>query len=56
MDHGWNCPAHGRMALSGETTREHEDFTIVTINLAPQEAMQLRPTLNMVCDFLEHTQ
>jgi hypothetical protein len=56
MEHGWNRPARGRMALGGEPTREHEDFAIVTINPAPQEAAQLRPTLNMVCDFLEHTQ
>jgi hypothetical protein len=44
------------MALGGEPTREHEDYAIVTINPPPQEAAQLRPTLNMVCDFLEHTQ
>jgi hypothetical protein len=56
VEHGWNRPARGRMALGGEPTREHEDYAIVTINPPPQEAAQLRPTLNMVCDFLEHTQ
>jgi hypothetical protein len=24
VEHGWNCPARGRMALGGEPTREHE--------------------------------
>jgi hypothetical protein len=43
------------MALGGEPTWEHEDFAIVSINPPPQEAAQLRSTLNMVCDFLEHT-
>jgi hypothetical protein len=56
MEHGWNLPTRGQMALGGEPTKEHEDLAIVTINLAPQEAAQLRTTLNMVCDFLEHTQ
>jgi hypothetical protein len=44
------------MALGGEPSREHEDYAIVSINPAPEEAAQLRPTLNLVCDFLEHTQ
>jgi hypothetical protein len=38
VEHGWNHPARGRMALGSETTREHDDFAIVTINPAPQEA------------------
>ena len=56
VDHGWNRPARGRMALGGEPTREHEDYAIITINPMPQNAAQLRPTLNVACDFLEHTQ
>jgi hypothetical protein len=56
VEHGWNRPARGRMALGGEPTREHVDFAIVMINPMPQEASQLRPTLNLVCDFLEHAQ
>jgi hypothetical protein len=42
------------MELWGEPTREHEDYAVVKINPMPQEAAQLRPTLNLVCDFLEH--
>jgi len=56
VEHGWNRPARGRMALGGEPTREHEDYAIVSINPMPAHADQLRPTLNLVCDFLEHSQ
>jgi hypothetical protein len=42
------------MALGSKPTREHKDYTIVSINPMPQDPAQLRPTLNMACDFLEH--
>ena len=42
--------------MGGEPTREHEDYAIISINPMPQNAAQLRPTLNVACDFLEHTQ
>jgi hypothetical protein len=54
VEHGWNRPARGCMALGGEPTREHEDYAIVSINPMSQDPAQLRPTLNVVCDFLEH--
>jgi len=54
VEHGWNRPARGRLALGGEPSREHEDYAIVSINHMPQEVNQLRPTLNVVCHFLEH--
>jgi len=56
VDHVWNCPARGRVALSGEATREHEDYAIITINPMSEEVNQLRPTLNLVREFLEHDQ
>jgi len=56
VEHGWNRPARDRMALGGEPTREHEDYAIVSINPMPAHANQLRPTLNLVRDFLEHSQ
>jgi hypothetical protein len=31
VEHGWNRPARGRVALGGEPTREHEDYAIVSI-------------------------
>jgi hypothetical protein len=37
VNHGWNRPARGRMALGGEPTREHEDYAIVRINPMPQD-------------------
>ena len=54
VEHGWNRPACGRLALGGEPTRKHEDYAIVSFNPMPQEVNQLRPTLNVVCHFLEH--
>jgi hypothetical protein len=56
VDHGWNRPARARVTLGGEPTREHEDFGIVSISPMHQEAAQLRSTLDLVCDFLEHSQ
>ena len=56
VEDGWNRPARGRVALGGEPTREHEDYAIVSINPMPGEANQLWPTLNVVCNFLEHEQ
>jgi len=53
VEHGWHRPARGRMALGGEPTREHEDYAILSINPMPQEVGALRPTLNVVCNFLE---
>ena len=54
VERGWNRPARGCLALEGEQTREHEDYAIVSINTMPQEVNKLRPTLNVVCHFLEH--
>lgn len=56
VNHGWNRPARGRMALGGEPTREHEDFTIVSLNPMPEDINQLRPHLNVVCNYLEQSQ
>jgi hypothetical protein len=56
VDHGWNRPARAHVTLGGEPLREHEDFAIVSINPMPQEIRELRPTLNVVCDFLDDTQ
>lgn len=56
MDHGWNWPARGRVALSGEPTREHEEYTIVSIDPMPADDNQLRPILTSVCEFLEQNQ
>lgn len=56
VDHGWNRPARGRIALGGEPSREHEDHAIVSITPMPAEVNQLRPTLNLVSDFLQHDQ
>jgi hypothetical protein len=53
---GWNRPARAHVALGGEPPREHEDFAIVSINPMSQEIGELRPTLNVVCDFLNDTQ
>jgi len=33
--------------------QEHEDYAIVSINPMPQVVGALRPTLNVVCNFLE---
>lgn len=56
VEHGWNRPARGCLALGGEPPREHEEYAIVTIQLAPQAPEQLCPTLNLICNFLEHEQ
>jgi hypothetical protein len=48
VDHGWNRPARAHITLGGEPLREHEDFTIISINPMPQEICELRPTLNVV--------
>lgn len=56
IDHGWNRPARGRVALGGEPTREHEDYAIVSIDPMPAEVNALRPTLDLVVQFLEHNQ
>lgn len=54
IDHGWNRPARGRIALGGEPTREHEEYAIVSVQPMPEENDQLRPTLTVVSHFLEH--
>ena len=54
VEHGWNRPARGRIALGGEPTRDHEDYAIVSITPMSEEVNQLRPTLNFVYDFLQH--
>lgn len=56
VDHGWNRPARGRLALGGEPPREHEEYAIVSIQPPPPALEQLRPTLDLVCNFLEHDQ
>lgn len=63
VDHGWNRPARGRLALGGEPTREHEDYAIVSIQpmAADADQNQLRQTLAFVAlafvvNFLEHNQ
>lgn len=55
VDRGWNRPSQARVALGGEPTREHEDYAIVSINPMTQQGDQLRPMLNVTCEFLEHT-
>lgn len=56
IDHGWNRPTRGRVALGGEPTREHEDFVIVSVNPMLDDDNQLRPMLAMVSNFLEQSQ
>lgn len=56
IEHGWNRPARGHVALGGEPTQEHEDYAIVTIKPMLAEANQLGPTLTQVVHFLEDTQ
>lgn len=56
VNHGWNRPARERMALGGETTREHEDYAIVSLEPMLEEVAQLRPHLNVVCNYLEQSQ
>jgi hypothetical protein len=56
VEHGWNRPARGRIALGGEPTRDHEDYAVVSITPMPLEDNELRPTLNHVCNFLQHEQ
>lgn len=56
VEHGWNRPARGRVALGGEPTHEHEDYAIVTMEPMPEDVNQYRPTLNLVVQFLEHSQ
>lgn len=56
VDHGWNRPARASVALGSELTQEHEDFAIISLNLMPQQVGELQPSLNLVCDFLEHSQ
>lgn len=56
VEHGWNRPARGRVALGGEPMREHEDYAIVTMEPMPAEANQLMPTLDLVVQFLEDNQ
>lgn len=56
IDHRWNRPAHGRIALGGEPTREHEDYAIISVQPMSAEINQLWPTLTMVSHFLEHNQ
>lgn len=51
VEHGWNRPARGRVALGGEPTREHEDYAIITMDPMPLEANQLAPTLGLVVQF-----
>lgn len=54
IEHGWNHPAHRRVALGGEPTREHEDYAIMSINPVSEEENQLRLSLTLVGQFLEH--
>lgn len=56
VEHGWNRPARGRVALGGEPTREHEDYAIVSIQPMPVDENQLRTTLAHVVQFLEDPQ
>jgi hypothetical protein len=56
VEHGWNRPARGRVALGGEPTCEHEDYAIVSIQSMPANPDQLRPMLDMVVQFLQNTQ
>jgi hypothetical protein len=56
VDHRWNRPARAHVALGGDLPCEHEDFASVSINPMPQEIGELRPTVNVVCDFLDNTQ
>lgn len=56
VEQGWNRPARGHITLGAEPTREHEDHTIVSIHLVPEDVDQLRWTLTFVCNFLKHDQ
>lgn len=56
VDHGWNRPARGRIALGGEPTREHENYAIVSVTPMRQQVGELRPMLNIISDFLENDQ
>lgn len=56
VNHGWNHPTRGRMALGGEPTREHEDYAIVSLKPMPEDPNQLHLHLNVVYDYLEHSQ
>jgi hypothetical protein len=42
VEHGWNRPARGRIALGGEPTRDHEDYAVVSITPMPLEDNELR--------------
>jgi hypothetical protein len=53
IEHGWNQPARGHIALGGKPTQEHEDYVIVSINPMLVEENQLRLMLAFVSDFLE---
>ncbi|CAO2208316.1 unnamed protein product [Urochloa humidicola] len=53
VEHGWQRPARGRVALGGEPPRRHEDYAVVTLDPMPAEEFVL-DVLRDVTDHLEH--
>jgi len=53
IEHGWQRPARARVALGGEAPRRHEEYAILTLDLAPAPQVAAE-VLDQLVDQLEH--